>query len=54
VSGASLFVPLAFATMILAACQSTPPPPTEAGAVTVGDWAVTTAGRVRVDSGVVN
>lgn len=51
--GFARLIVLALAAIVLAACQSAPPPAAPAGATTVGDWAVITAGRVRVDSGVV-
>lgn len=39
--------------VLLAACQSAPPPSDDSGAVTYGDWTVKTSGYVRIDTGIV-
>ena len=41
------------ATLLLAACQSAPPPAAEGQPVTYGDWTVRQGGYVRVEGGVV-
>jgi hypothetical protein len=42
------------ATIFVAACQSTPPPASREGAVTIGDWTVRTSGYVSAETGVVH
>jgi hypothetical protein len=42
------------AALLLAACQSAPPPAPQGDAVTVGDWTVSKGGYVRVETGIVN
>lgn len=41
------------ASLVLAACQSVPPPASDDKAMTVGDWTVRQGGYVRVETGVV-